>query len=430
MKKRNVVGMSMPRTDAWQQVTGRLVYGDDLYRPGMLYAKAKYSDHMRAKITRIDTGAAENMPGVHAVITWKDIPFNRNGSGIYGILDQPVLAADQVYYRGDAIAVVAAETREQAQQAADAVVVEYEPLQAVMTVEEALAPGAPLVHPEIGESNISHHLKIREGDTSDAMFDRCALVVENTYQTQKVDHAPIETHVALAEEEPDGQLVITTSTSRPFNYIGVMTNIMQMPANMLRIKSPAIGGAFGGKNEVMLEPWVGILAKKTGRPVKMVFSREEDLNTSTIRHAYRMISKTGVDADGRLLASQTTIYANSGAYLGLGKSTMLKATVHTCGPYYVPNVRVDSYLVYTNTLVGSSMRGMGVPQVCFALESQLDILAEKLGISPEEIRRRNMFEAEGRLPNGQVIRGAGMRACFDRALELFRDDSRWKEGAR
>ena len=426
MEKRfNCVGRSIPRLDAPLQVTGRLVYGEDLYRPGMLYASAKYSEHMHARIVKIDTSAAEAMPGVHGVITWRDIPVNRNGSGIYGVFDQPVLAEDRVRYRGDAIAVVAAETREQARAAAEAVKVTYEPLPAVFTVEEALAPGAPLVHPELYETNVSHHQKIRQGDTSERMFDGCYLVEEKTFSTQKVDHAPIEPHVALAEVEPDGQLVITTSTSRPFNYLGVMTNIMQMPATMLRIRSAAVGGAFGGKNEVTLEPWVGVLAQKTGRPVKMVFSREEDLNTSTIRHAYKMIYKTGVSREGKLLANQVTIYANSGAYLGLGNSTMLKAIVHACGPYTVPNVKADAYLVYTNTLIGSSMRGMGVPQVCYAMECQMDNLAHKLGMDPVELRRRNLFGETGQLPNGQVVPSQGAKQTLERAWEIFRDPDRW-----
>ena len=408
-------------------MTGRLIYGEDLYRPNMLIAKAKYSDYMHARIKRIDTSAAEKMPGVRAVITHRDIPFNRNGSGIYGVLDQPVLADEKVYYRGDAIAVVAAETREQAEAAAAAIQVDYEPLPAVFSVEEAIAPGAPLVHPECGNSNISHHLIIRDGDTSERMFDGCDCVVERTYQTQKVDHAPIEPHVGLAEFAEDGHLIITTSTSRPFNYLGVMTSILQMPASDIRIRSAAVGGAFGGKNEITMEPWIAVLAKKTGRPVKIVFTREEDLNTSTIRHAYRMVYKTGASKDGKLLANQVTIWADSGAYLGLGKSTLTKATVHVCGPYYCKNVKVDSYLVYTNALIGSSMRGMGVPQVCFAMESQLDIIAEEIGMDRFDLRRKNMFDHVGFLPNGQVISGGPMRGTFERAWEIFNDKSRWKE---
>lgn len=429
MRTFETIGVSMPRTDARQQVTGRLVYGEDVYRENMLYAAAKYSDEMHAKILSIDTSEAERMPGVKAVITHRDVPVNMNGSGIYGVFDQPVLAADKVCYRGDAIAVVAAETKDQARQAAAAVKVSYEPLRPMFTVEEALAPDAPPIHPEWFDSNISHHLKIRNGDWGEHMFDGCYRIEEHTYRTQKVDHAPIEPHVALAELMPDGQIVITTSTSRPFNYVGVMTNILQMPATRIRIRSEAVGGAFGGKNEIMLEPWVALLAMKTGRPVKMVFTREEDLNTSTVRHAYRMTYKTGVSRDGRLMANEVQIYADSGAYLALGNSTMLKAIVHACGPYTVPNVKADAYLVYTNSLVGSSMRGMGVPQVCYAMESQMDLLAKSLGISPEEIRRINLFGDLGEMPNGQFSFSPGARKSYERAWEIFRDADRWrKEG--
>lgn len=427
MKKYNVIGKSVPRSDAHLQATGRLVYGEDLYRENMLYASARYSDYMHAEIVSIDTSEAEKMPGVRAVITHTDVPVNRNGSGIYGTYDQPVLAGEKVCYRGDAIAVVAAETKDQAGAAANAVRVEYKPLRGLFTVEEAMAEDAPVIHPDWFSSNVSHHLKLRNGDSSEHMFDDCYLVEEHTYTTQKVDHAPIEPHVALAEIEPDGQIVITTSTSRPFNYLGVMTNILQMPATMLRIRSAAVGGAFGGKNEIMLEPWVALLAMKTGRPVKMVFSREEELSTSTIRHAYKLEYKTGVSKDGRLLANEVRIYANSGAYLGLGSSTMLKAIVHSSGPYTVKNVKADAYLVYTNTLVGSSMRGMGVPQVCYAMESQLDVLAKGIGISPEEIRRINLFNEYGNMPNGQVTFSAGARASFERAWEIFNDRDRWRQ---
>ena len=426
MKETETVGKSMPRTDAALQVTGRLRYGDDLYRENMLFAAAKYSDYMHARILAVYTGRAEKMPGVRAVITAKDIPVNLNGSGIYGVLDQPVLADKKVCYRGDAIAVVAAETKDQARAAADAIEVEYEPLRAVVTVAEAMAPDAPVLHPEWFESNVTHHLVIRTGDTSAHMFDDCWLVEEQTYRTQKVDHAPTEPHVALAEIMEDGQLVITTSTSRPFNYIGVLTNILQLPATKLRVRSPAVGGAFGGKNEIMLEPWIAVLAQKTGRPVKMTFSREEELSTSTIRHAYEMTYRTGVSREGKLLANEVTILADSGAYLGLGKSTLLKAIVHACGPYTVPNVKADAYLVYTNTLIGSSMRGMGVPQVCFAMESQLDRLAKKLSITPEEIRRINLFSEYGRMPNGQISFSAGARKSYERAWEIFRDETRWR----
>lgn len=415
MSEFDVIGKRMPRTDAILQVTGKIVYGEDLYRPNMLYAKAKYSDYPHAKIIKINTKKAENMSGVKAVITYKDVPYNRYG---FGIFDQQVLAETKVRYRGDCIAVVAAESKEQAERAVNAVEVEYEELPALFEPFEAMKPDATLIHEDLFENNIPYHLKIRTGNIEDG-FKNAYLIDENVFKTQKVDHTPIEPHVALSELESDGKLVIWTSSSRVFHYIGVMNKIMKIPMNMIQIKTPAVGGAFGGKNEVMLEPWVALLTLKTKRPVKMVFTREEEFSTSTIRHAYTFKYKSGVSKEGKLLASEIEIIADSGAYLGLGKSTLMKAIVHACGPYNVPNVKVDGYLVYTNTLIGSSMRGMGVPQACFACESQMDILASKLNMNPWDFRLLNMFGDKGYLPNGQVINSKAMKLTFKRAIELY-----------
>ena len=416
-----VIGKSIPRRDARQEVTGRLTYTEDLYRPGMLIAKIKYSDEMHAKILRVDTLAAEKMPGVHAVITGKDIPHNRNGSGFYNLIDQPVLADEKVCYRGDPIAVVAAETRKQAEDAAAAVKVEYEPLPKLFTIEEAMADGAPRIHPDCDVENLSHHMFVYDGDISDRMFDRCDVIVENDYFSQKIEHAPIEPHAAIAEVLPDGSLDIVTTTSRPFNFLGTMTSIMQMPASQLRIRSVAVGGSFGAKNDVSIEPLVAVLALKTGRPVKLVYTREEEMGCSSIRHPFWMHYRTGATKEGKLVANQAELWVDDGAYFLLGKSVLMKAIVHAAGPYYYENVKTDGYLVYTNTRAGSNLRGMGVPQVGFAIESQLDILAEQLGMSPVELRKKNMFGDVGHLPNGQEIgfRGEVLRATMDRAWELF-----------
>lgn len=411
----DVIGKRIPRTDSVQQVTGRNIYGEDLYRPNMLYAKAHYSKYPHAKILSIDTSKAEKMPGVQAIITHKDVPHNRYGFQIH---DQRVLAEDKVRYRGDCIAVVAAESKDEAQAAADKIIVEYEQLPSYFDPIEAMKEDALLIHEDRFKSNIPHHLKIRQGDVETAFKD-AYLVESTTFQTQKHDHAPIEPHVSLSELEPDGKLVIWTSSSRVFHYVGVLVDVLKIPMNMIQVKSPAVGGAFGGKNEVMLEPWVALLTLKTQRPVKMVFTREEDLETSTVRHAYTLHYKTAISKEGKLLANQVEIIADCGAYLGLGKSTLTKAVVQACGPYYIENVKIDGLLVYTNTLIGSSMRGMGVPQVCFAMESQMDILAAKLGIDPWELRRINMFGDTGFIPNGQVVNSKAMRLTFERAIELF-----------
>ena len=276
MQKRKLeyVGQRIPRVDSTMQVTGLCPYGEDYERPRMLIAKGCFSAIPHGKILRVDTSAAEKMEGVRAVITAKDVPYNRNGCGFYGISDQPILAEDRVRYRGDCIAVVAAETEAQAVAAVAAIVVEYEPLPAVYTLEEALAPEAPVLHEEYFENNVPYHLKAYLGDV-EAGFAAADCIVEGTYETQKLEHAYIEPHMALAELEPDGKLVITCNTSRVFNYIGVLGTVLDLPMSRLQIKATAgIGGGFGGKNEVTIEPWVALLAQKTCRPVRMVLTRE------------------------------------------------------------------------------------------------------------------------------------------------------------
>ena len=423
MAEFSVVGKRIPRVDAHEQVTGRLVYGDDMYRPNMLFAQARYADHPHARILGMDVSQAKNMSGVRAIVTYKDVPHNRYGFNIH---DQRVLVDDKVRYRGDCIAVVAADTQELARSAADAIKVEYEVLQPLLSPVDAMREGAPLIHGDQFDTNVPVHLKLRLGDAEEG-FAQCSVVHSETYSTQKVDHAPMEPHVALAEIEPDGTLVITTSTSRVFHYVGILTMVLQMPMTKLRVKSAAVGGAFGGKNEVMLEPWVGLLALKTGRPVKMTYSRKEDLCTSTVRHAYVLKYKMGAAKDGRLLAAEIEIIADGGAYAGLSKSTLTKAMVHATGPYFIPNVKVDGYVAYTNALIASSMRGMGVPQVCFAVESHMDAMAQQLDMSPEAFRRINLFGEHGNLPNGQVVNTKALRLTFERALTLY-DGECEKEG--
>ena len=423
MQKRELeyVGKRIPRVDSELQVTGLCAYGEDYCRPGMLIAKACYSRCAHGRILRIDTAKAERMPGVHGVITYRDVPVNRNSCGFYGIADQPILAEGKVRYRGDCIAVVAAETGEQARLAAEAVEVEYEPLPAVYDIDAAMAPGAPLLHEDLFQDNIPYHLKAYLGDV-EAGFSQADFIVEGTYETQKLEHAYLEPHAALAELEPDGRLVITTTTSRVFNYIGILGTVLGIPMSRLQVKGTAgTGGGFGGKNEVTIEPWVALLTLKTGRPVRMVLTREEDIQISTARHPYRIHYKTGVCRDGRIVAQQISLYANTGAYLALGKSQLQKATVHAAGPYQIPNIRSDGYLVLTNSKICSAMRGMGMPQACYACESHMDHIARTIGMDRLELRRKNMFQDYGKLPNGQVVWSEPLRASLDRALEMFRE---------
>lgn len=410
------IGIRRPRHDVVQQVTGKVVYGEDLYRPGMLYAKALYSKYAHARILKVDTAAASRVPGVKGVITAADVPNNRMG---FSHIDQPVLADDKVRYRGDAIAVVAADTLKAAEEAVKLIKVDYEVLPTVFDPLEAMKDDAPLVH---DRSNIVTHIKIRHGDVEEG-FNNSDIIVEEEFSTQKVEHSPIEPHVALAELENDGKLVIWTSNSRPFHYAEQLIKILKIPMNRMQIRTPEIGGAFGGKNEITLEPWIALLAMKTKRPVKMVFTREEEFISSTVRHSYIMKYKTGLKKDGKIIARQVLIISNSGAYAALGKSTLTKSTVHCCGPYNIPNVKVDGYLVYTNTLIGSSMRGMGVPQVCFAHEVHSNTIARKLGMDPVEFRVKNMFDDTGILPNGQEVNAKPLRLTLQEALKLQESSS-------
>lgn len=406
------IGTRTPRHDAVQQVTGKAKYGEDLYRPDMLYAKALYSEYAHAKILNVNTEEASRLPGVECIITAKDVPNNRMG---FSHIDQPILADDKVRYKGDAIAVVAADTLEAAKKAIELIRIEYEVLPVLFSPLDAMKEDAPLIHEK---SNVAAHIKIRQGDVEEG-FSNSDIIVEEDFTTQKVEHSPIEPHVALAELDNDGKLVIWTSNSRPFHYAEQLIKILNLPMNKMQIKTPEVGGAFGGKNEITLEPWVALLTMKTKKPVKMVFTRYEEFISSTIRHPYIMKYRTGLKKDGEIMARQVSIISDSGAYAALGKSTLTKSVVHCCGPYNIPNIKIDGYLVYTNTLVGSSMRGMGVPQVCFAHEVHTNTIAAKIGIDPIEFRLKNMFGDVGLLPNGQEINSEPLQKTLRRALELY-----------
>lgn len=419
MSRYEVLGVRTPRTDAMLEASGEIIYGADIVRPNMLHAAACYSKYAHAKILSVDTTQAQKCPGVKAVITAKDVPCNRFGVKFQ---DQPVLADDKVRCMQDPIAVVAAETEAQAQYAAEKVHVEYEPLTPVLDPIVAMQDEV-LVQ---ADTNIAAHIKLRKGNVEEG-FARSDYILEEDFSTQKVEHLPLEPHVALAELTPDGQLIVTTSTSRAFAYITQMLRILKIDMTKLRILTPPVGGAFGGKNDVSLEPWVALLTLKTGRPVKMVFSRKEEF-FSTLRHPYQMHYKSGFTKDGEILARKIQIISDSGPYVGLGKDTLTKASVHAAGPYNIPNICVDSYLVYTNTAVGGAMRGFGVPQVAFAHEVHTDEIARKVGMDPVEFRLMNLFYDRGEAATGQLLDSRPLRKTIERALELDRLDSEKKEG--
>ncbi|MCL6554638.1 MAG: molybdopterin-dependent oxidoreductase, partial [Firmicutes bacterium] len=360
-----VVGRRVSRHDALLQVTGQVLYGEDMRAPGMLWAKAARSPHPHARILEIDPSEALASPGVRAVITARDVPRNRYG---FTHEDQPVLADDRVRHVGEAVAVVAAETLRLAEEAVQKVRVRYERLPAVHDPVAARHPEAVRVH---DGGNVAAHIRIRDGDVSRG-FDEADVRVEEEFKTTFVEHCHLEPHAGLAVPHPDGTLTIYSSVQRPFLVAADTAKVLALPQNRVRLIQTGVGGGFGGKNEMTLEPWIALLALRTGRPVKMVFTREEEFQATTVRHPYRMRYRTGVRRDGTLVAREIEIVSDCGAYVSWGVSTLAKASIHAAGPYVIPHVKIDGYLVYTNNPVGGAMRGFGVPQVGFASECHTD----------------------------------------------------------
>lgn len=383
MDQNSVVGQRMQRKDADAKARGKACYTGDMKFEGLLFGKALRSVYPHAKILSINTAAAEAMPGVHAVLTAKDIP----GTNIFGlaIQDQPVLAQEKVRMMGDAVALVAADSVDLAEEALRKIKVEYEELPGVFKIEDALKEGAPKVHEQ---GNLLQHTQVRKGNVEEG-FARSDLIVENIYETQRVDHAYIEPETSVAFLGDDGVLNVWTSTQYTFRDRRQIAPVVNMPVHKVRVIQMVTGGAFGGKDDITTEIQAALLAIKTGRPVKVVWSRQESMICSTKRHPMKIRIKTGATKDGMLMAVEGTVHSDKGAYCSIGHFITKKCGLHLAGPYYVPNVAVDTFAVYTNNTICGPYRGFGILQASFAHESQMDILAEKLGISPLEIRMKN-----------------------------------------
>jgi len=409
------IGTSPPRIDAWEKVTGRLEYTGDMTMAGMLHAKILWGPHAHALIRRIDASAARALPGVHAVLTHEDVP-GPNRFGV-AVLDQRVLAEGKVRSIGDAVALVAAETEEIAEAALGLIVVDYEPLPGVFTIEAALAPDAPLVND--GEDNLFQHTTVRKGDIVDG-FAQADVIVEQTYRTQSMDHMPMEPEASLAYLDSMGVLNILTATQYPFRDRRQIAPNVGLPMNKVRVIQAPVGGGFGRKDDITTEIHAGLLAVKTGRPVRLVYTREESLFALTKRHPFTIHYKSGARADGRLTAVEASIYGDSGPYVSLGMYVIKKAGIHATGPYFVPNVKVDTYTVITNNLTGGAMRGFGVLQIAVAHESQMDMLARALGMSPVEFRLINCLRPGLTTATGQVVNsGTGIEATLQRIRDYM-----------
>lgn len=398
------VGTSAPVIDAVARVTGAVRFATDLERPGMLFGALARSPWPHARIVAVDTSGARAVPGVVTVVTGAEL----SGLGVeprYGrvFLDQEVLASGRVRYAGEPVAAVAATSQEAAEEAARAVVVDYETLPAVFDAEEALAHGAPLlfeqrppcreeyrqrIRPGPGSTNLASHFRLVRGDVAEG-FARAHRIFEDTFRSPPAQHVPLEPHVAVAHFEA-GSLTVWSSTQMPHTVRAELAELFGLPQTRVRVIVPTVGGGFGAKGSLRLEPIVSILSLRSGRPVKMVLRRDEEFVTVT-KHAASVRIRTGVSAEGDLLARQVTAYYNTGAYADVGPTVARNAGCALAGPYRIPNVAIDSYCVWTNLVPAGAFRGLGVPQGAWAYESHMDIIARGLGVDPVELRRRNLL---------------------------------------
>lgn len=411
------LGQRATRPDGRLHGLGQTRYIDDIVFPGMLHAKIKRAGIASARIISIDTRAAEAMPGVLAVLTGREIPVNSFGPSLE---DQPVLADERVFHAGDGVAAVAAISEQIALEAIAKIKVEYEALPAVFDPQEALREDAYKVHAP--NSNVYASKVIRKGDV-DAALAGADHVFTGQYRTQMVEHVPLEPHAAIALWDANGRVTIHTTLGRITLGRADVARTLKLPLNRVRLVATIVGGNFGGKNEITQEPVLALLSKKTGRPVKGVFSRHEEFTASTTRHPFIMDYRTGVSRDGRIVARKVRLLLDGGAYCSWSETALGKACILSAGPYRIDNLLVEAFAVYTNKTMTGAMRGFGAPQVCFAYESQMDEIAAALNIDPLEIRLLNAFEEDSVSPTGQVLHSVVLKNSLRQAAERFG----WKE---
>lgn len=410
-----IVNKSVKRIDAYEKVTGEAKYGADINCAHQLYAKTVYSKYPHAKILKIDTKEAERLEGVATVITAEDVPGSNIMFGKF-----PVLAKDEVKYIGDGVAVVAAESREIAEKAVKLIKVEYQKLAGVFSIEEAINENTGKVHSEI-ENNLiehSHHL-LRSGDIEKG-FKEADVILERTYLTQFVDQAYIEPEAILAIPDPYKVGVeIHGSIQNPYSIRANVATVLGLKINQVKVVQSTIGGSFGGKDEsvMLMVARSAVIAIKTGRPVKMILTREESFLESSKRHPVKAEYKVGAKRDGAIIAIEDRIYSQGGAYNNKAMFVNWRASIHAAGPYAIPNIKTDTYGVYTNTIYSGAYRGFSAPQIVFANESLIDELAEKLNISPQEIRLKNCLKAGDEMATGQILLPGKIPAPLEKMIK-------------
>jgi len=406
-----VVGKSAQRLDAVGKATGETKYGQDLFDKKFLFAKVLRAAHPHAEIIDIDAREARKLPGIVMVLTHKDV----SGTNLHGLIrrDQEVLCSRKVRYMGDALAVVVGKTEEIVLAALKKIKVDYQPLPNVLTMEDALKPDAPKIH---NEGNVLGEKHLRKGDAPKAMRE-ADVVVEDTIQTQTVDHAFLDIEAGRARY--DGKmLTIEVSGQWLHEERRLIALALGLPLEKLRIIQPATGGAFGGREDISIQIYLGLAALKLkGKTICLRYSRGESMIARHKRHPIRIHYKLGAKKDGTLVAAQVTFYVDKGAYASTGIAVMRKASSHATGPYKVPNVWVDVLGVFTNNNPCGAMRGFGAAQTAIAYEGLMDRLAAKLGMDKAELRMKNLVRSGDEVTTGQIVAQATGQECFEAVLK-------------
>lgn len=436
------VGRPIDMMDARARVEGTIGFALNMTMPQMLHARLLRSPVAHARIRRLDVGVAEKMAGVVAVLTAADFARDGAPNRYFGpvLRDQPVLCGEKVRFAGDPVAAIAAETEEIAEAAMQAIEVDYEELPVVNTVEDALAPNAPLVHDRppaprphsysdiklIGrEGNICTRFQLRHGDTERA-FAHAEVIVEGVYESPAAQHVPMEPHVVLATIEC-GKLTVISSTQGPYAVRDGLAEMFDVPASSVRVIVPPLGGGYGSKTYPKFEPVTAALAWKARRPVKLVLSREEEFLAVT-KHAARIWMRTGATRDGLLVAREVRADFDAGAYADISPRLIKNGGYSCVGPYHIPNVHIDSYAIYTNRPPAGAYRGYGVSQAAWAYEQQMDELAEELGIDPVELRRRNLLREGQSFATGEVMRDVRWDTLLERSAAAIDWGGRTRAG--
>ena len=425
----SILGQNFSRVDGPAKLRGWAQFTGDMEMPGMVYAKVLRSAYAHARLTRVNAEKAQKLPGVVAVLTRDDL---KRMNAYFGpvVKDQPVVALDRVRYVGDIIAAVAAEEKDIAEEALELIEVDYEPLPAIFDPAEAMKPGAPILHGESARSETrldrdqfhfeknSNVLSVYHASQGDVAlgFREADEIFEDVYSSQKIQHGHIEPHAALAYWEPSGKLVIHTSTQNPSSIRAQLAELFNLPQSKVRVIVPFVGGGYGAKVHPRLEPLTATLARKAHRPVQWVLTREEVFLTAHC-HASVVKIKTGVKRDGTIVARHVEGVYDTGAYALTGPSTIKNGGEVSGGPYRIAHQDLTTYCVYTNTPPTGPYRGFGVPQVCWAYESQMDDIARRLGIDPLELRLKNLVEEGDRFVTGDELVSVGISDCLKRAAE-------------